>query len=254
MIIMLSVMTFNLRLDWAHDRPNHWEARRPLVQQVLQLYPADVLAFQEVMPNQHQDLVTMLPDYAWHGRGREPQGDGEGCYVFWDSRRLEAVFQETFWLGPDPAKPGRAWDAGCPRICNHVLLRASGQEMHFYNVHLDHVGVLARQKSAELVRQRMNEIDAPAVLLGDFNVERVLESLSALQGLQDCFAVHGSDQEGTFHGFQGVPTMGPIDYVLTSPDFEVDFCQRITDRWEGIYPSDHFGLLARLELVKGRSR
>jgi endonuclease/exonuclease/phosphatase family metal-dependent hydrolase len=246
---MLRVMTFNVRLDLEGDRPNHWLARRPLLQQVLQQYPADLLAFQEVMPNQHQDLIKMLPDYSWHGRGREPQGDGEGCYVFWRDGRFRGVAQETFWLAPDPSQPGRAWDAGCPRICNHVLLRdqEEDREIEVYNVHLDHVGVVARQKSAEIVRQRIDQSRLPTLVLGDFNVERACQQLSALQGLQDCFEVHGSDQEGTFHGFNGWPTLGPIDYVLTSADFEVDFCQRITDRWEEIYPSDHFGLLAHLQ-------
>lgn len=245
---MLSVLTFNLRIDLATDRPNHWEARRPLVQEVLQLYPADVLAFQEVLPHQHADVLAMLPDFDWEGRGREPQGEGEGVYLFWDRRRFKADVRETLWLAEDPRKPGRAWDAGCPRIYNHVVLQDDSVRFRVLNVHLDHVGVVARRKSAEIVRARLAESDLPAVVLGDFNVEQVFAALPSLQGLHDCFAEHGSDQEGTFHGFQGVPRRSPIDYVLTTEGFSVDFCQRITDSWEGRFPSDHFGLLARLEL------
>lgn len=245
---MLTLLTFNVRLDVESDRPNHWQARRPLVEMLLQLYPADVLAFQEVMPNQHTDLVAMLPDFAWEGRGREPAGDGEGVYTFWNRRRLQVEKQETFYLSESPTRPGRAWDAGCPRIYNHVVLRDGERRFRVFNLHLDHVGVQARQRSAEIVRARLGESDLPAVVLGDFNVEQALVALPALAGLCDCNADHGADQEGTFHGFQGVPRRSPIDYVLTTPHFSVEFCQRVVDHWEGRFPSDHFGLLVQVEL------
>jgi len=246
---MFTVLTQNLRLDVASDGANDWKARRPLMEELLQTYSADILAFQEVLMSQRPDLIAMLPDFAWHGRGRDWNGEGEGCYLFWNRERFQALEQETFWLAPDPQQPGLAWDAACPRICNRVVLKAEDMPaIQVFNVHLDHLGQLARQKSAEVVRARMAKSPEPAIILGDFNIEHVFQHLTSLQGLQDCFAVHGSDSAGTFHGFSGVANHSPIDYVLTTPQFEVDFCQRLLDRWEGRYPSDHFGLLAGLEL------
>jgi len=243
----MRVLTFNIRYDNAGDRPNHWPARRPLLAEVLQSYAAHVMAFQEVLPHQRQDLEAMLPDCDWHGRGREPAGDGEGCYLFWRREFFTQVEGETLWLGPDPTLSGRAWDAACPRIYNQVTLETlEGQQFQVFNLHLDHIGVVARQKSAELVHRRMQERSLPTVVLGDLNVENALESLPALQGLQDCSSIHGADQEGTFHGFGGLPTLGPIDYVLATEHFGVDFCQRILDHQGLLYPSDHFGVMAQL--------
>lgn len=247
---MFTILTQNLRIDVASDGANDWTARRPLMEQLLQTYPADILAFQEVLVSQRADLVAMLPGFDWHGRGREPNGEGEGCYLFWNRQRFQAVEQETFWLAPEPLQPGLAWDAACPRICNRVVLRAEEMPaIQIYNLHLDHLGKVARQKSAEVVRAWLGRSPDPAIVLGDFNVEHVFQHLTSLQGLQDCFAVHGSDSAGTFHGFSGLANASPIDYVLTTSEFEVNFCQRLLDRWQGRYPSDHFGLLAGLELA-----
>lgn len=246
---MLTVLTQNLRIDLASDGRNDWNHRRPLMESLLRTYEADVIAFQEVFENQRRDLIAMLPGYSWHGRGREPNESGEGCYVFWNSRRLQAVAQETFFLAPDPQQAGLAWDAACPRICNRVVLKSEEfPAFQLYNVHLDHIGKVARQKSAELVRARMAHSDEPAILLGDFNQQGLFEKLPSLQGLQDAFRAHGADTSGTFHGFKGLPQSSPIDYILITARFTVDFCQLLTDHWDDCYPSDHFGLLAGFEL------
>ena len=247
---MFTVLTQNLRIDVASDGENDWTHRKPLMERLLHDYAADILAFQEVLVHQRRDLIAMLPGYAWTGRGREPGGDGEGCYVFWNAARFQAVEQETFFLAPDPLQSGLAWDAACPRICNRVVLKAEEYPpIQLYNVHLDHLGKVARQKSVDMVRSRMQQSDSPAIMLGDFNEHDAFAHFPSLTGLQDAFAVHGSDQEGTFHGFSGLPRGTPIDYILTTPEISVDFCQRLNDRWDGRYPSDHFGLLAGLELA-----
>lgn len=242
---MLTVLTQNLRIDVASDGANAWAHRRPLMEELLKNYEADIIAFQEVFENQHRDLIAMLPGYSWHGRGREPDETGEGCYVFWNPQRLQAVAQETFFLAPDPKQTGLAWDAACPRICNRLVLKSEElPAFQFYNVHLDHLGYVARQKSAEMVRARIAESPEPAILLGDFNQQNLFHRLPALQGLQDAFAAHGADANGTFHGFTGHPQPSPIDFILTTSEFSVDFCQLLTDHWDDRYPSDHFGLLA----------
>ena len=74
---MLTVLTQNLRIDVASDGVNDWNHRRPLMENLLRTYEADVIAFQEVFENQRRDLIAMLPGYLWHGRGREPARSGD---------------------------------------------------------------------------------------------------------------------------------------------------------------------------------
>ena len=85
---MLTVLTQNLRIDVASDGRNDWTHRRPLMEKLLSSYEADVIAFQEVFENQRRDLVAMLPGYAWHGRGREPDETGDN---FQANARIKAI-------------------------------------------------------------------------------------------------------------------------------------------------------------------
>lgn len=243
------VLTFNLRIDVASDLPNHWTARLPLVGQLLELYQPDLMGFQELFPHQLQDLTALLPGFHWTGNGRDPDRGGEGCYLFWRDSLLSVHQQNTFWLAPDRTNPAPAWDACYPRICNEVILQTStGARFQVYNVHLDHVGQRARLESLSVVREARRQRAMPTIVLGDFNLQQAAETVPALADLMDAHRCHASDQEGTFHAFSGQAQGGPIDYIFVSSEFQVDFTQRLTDCWNGRYPSDHFGLLADLHL------
>lgn len=246
----LLVGTFNLRLYRREDSPNHWEGRLPLVRRVLQELPVDIWGFQEVMPRQMEDLKEVLPNHGWHGQGRENRrGGGEGCYLFWHPRaELEVVEKETFWLGPDMDSPRLAWDAACPRICNQVVFRRGNSQFQVLNTHLDHVGVESRTRSAELLVERIQRSSLPSILMGDFNVQEATRRLPALAVLQDAAELHGVGPEGTYHAFTGEARGGAIDFVLLSPHFEVHFTQLLRDSEGPVFLSDHFPLLAQLEL------
>ncbi len=223
-----------------------------MIERLFSSYDVDIWGFQEVMPRQMEALKELLPNHGWHGQGRENRrGAGEGCYVFWDEKAdLEVLHKETFWLAPDPDQTGLAWDAKCPRVCNQLKFRSGGRDFWIYNLHLDHEGALSRIKSAELIRQRVQSSGLPALVIGDFNIENAVQQLPAFEGFQDAVASHGADREGTFHGFGGIPLRGAIDYVLTTPEFGVDYTQLLKDSWDGRFPSDHYPLLAQVHLAQ----
>lgn len=247
--VQLRALTFNIRLALDSDRPNHWEARRPLVAHLLGEYAPDLIGFQEVLPGQLEDLEEMLPDFDWSGRGRDAGHDGEGCYLFWRHSKLNEVSSETFWLAPDPQQSGPAWDATYARICNHSILRFKDQrELQVFNVHLDHQGKRSRYEAMRRLRQRLDIAQKPSLVLGDFNLENAPQLIPDLLGLRDCLYEHGADRAGTFHGFSGQPRGGPIDFILVSPEFTLDSCMVLRDQWEGRYPSDHFPVLAQLAI------
>lgn len=60
----LNLMTFNIRYGTADDGPNSWPQRRDLVVQVLQQNDADVVALQEALHFQLQEICQSLPHYA----------------------------------------------------------------------------------------------------------------------------------------------------------------------------------------------
>lgn len=90
----------------------------------------------------------------------------------------------NFWLNETPDVPKLGWDAACIRICSWGQFRqkATGFEFYYFNLHMDHVGVVARREAAKLVVKKIGEIakDAPVVLTGDFNVDQTDEIYTIL--------------------------------------------------------------------------
>ena len=52
----------------------------------------------------------------------------------------------------------------------------------FFNLHMDHIGVVARRESAKLIIAKIKEMCAkdPVILTGDFNVDQTSESYQVL--------------------------------------------------------------------------
>jgi endonuclease/exonuclease/phosphatase family metal-dependent hydrolase len=247
--VQIRALTFNIRLDLASDRPNHWGARRDLVADLLAEYAPDLIGFQEVLPNQLDDLQEMLPDFDWMGRGRDADHGGEGCYFFWNPERLSSLREETFWLAPDPEQSAPAWDATYPRICNHLVAQLEdGRQLQCFNVHLDHQGKQSRYEAIKQLRRRLDIVAKPALVMGDFNLAHAPQMIPELLGLRDLMSEHGADRGGTFHGFSGQARGTAIDFILASPQFHLDCCLVLRDHWEGRYPSDHFPLLAQVQI------
>jgi endonuclease/exonuclease/phosphatase family metal-dependent hydrolase len=116
------------------------------------------------------------------------------------------------------------------------------------------VGVSARERSADVLRERIGALvgDHAVIVMGDFNAvagslpHATLTDVTA--GLADSWARAGEQERrrdpGTFHGFTGEPGRGRIDWILSSPglrcvDAGIDRSSR-----GGRYPSDHFPVWA----------
>ena len=98
----LHVMSFNLR--YASDStPNSWAQRRPVMAELLGAELPTVLGSQEGLYAQLKDIARDLPGrYDWLGTGREGGSRGEFMAVHYDSRRLEPLDFDHFWLSDTP--------------------------------------------------------------------------------------------------------------------------------------------------------
>ena len=117
-----------------------------------------------------------MPDFAWCGVGRDDGKEaGEYSAILYRKSRFRLLKTETFWLSPEPDKPGsKGWDAAYPRIVTWARFRdlVSGRTFFHFNTHFDHRGERARVESASLILRKVGEIarDQPFLLTGDFNV------------------------------------------------------------------------------------
>jgi endonuclease/exonuclease/phosphatase family metal-dependent hydrolase len=251
----MTVVTFNLR--FANETDQHpWSARRPiLIRQIADIAPA-VLATQEGLRSQLDDVALGLPDhYAWVGTSRKGATEDEYCAVFYDQRRLELVAADHQWLSETPDVPGSVSWGRLPRMLTAVSFRdAEAGELLVVNTHFDHWSLRARRFGADQLVSylRTHAQGRPVVVMGDFNtgarISRAYRSLLDTP-LVDVFDVaeRPGPEHPTFANYQPPRRRGPrIDWLLVSPDVAVVDCAVDDRSFDGAYASDHLPVTATL--------
>jgi len=263
----IRVMSFNIRLGTAADGPNHWDLRKERVVETIMKFQPDLLGAQEVVNFQRDYLVGKLSDYDSFGAGREDGKEkGEMMTIFFRRDRFEKIDGGHFWLSDQPDTVGsKGWDAALPRLVSWVKLRdqtsPDGLPLLFANTHFDHMGEIARQESAILVRERLTAIGkgCHVVLAGDFNAAEgsvpYRNLFSAKPGdplLHDTYRVAFTEKgpdEGTATNFVATNISGPrIDWIAVGETIKVASAAIDRTAHEGRTPSDHFPVTAVLEI------
>jgi endonuclease/exonuclease/phosphatase family metal-dependent hydrolase len=271
----LRVMTFNIRYGTANDGPDHWNHRRDMVVQVFRDHRPDVVGMQEVLRFQLDEIRAALPQYSEISVGRDDgRHGGEASSILYLTGRFDVQEHGTFWLSDTPEVPGsKSWGNNITRICTWARLRdrQAGASFYLFNTHLDHQSQPARERGAELIAQRMNQRSHPdpIILTGDINagegnvVVRYLKGEAAgvpskpgesapVPPLVDTFRVVHPDASpaGTFNGFTGRRDGEKIDYILTTPEWQVLDAAIVYDNRGGRYPSDHYPVTAVVRLKR----
>ena len=233
----LLVGSYNIRYRNSGDsvRGNVWEKRCQVICDQVNFMAPDIFGAQEVLHGQLIDMLAMLDGYDYIGVGRD-DGKTQGEYeaIFYKRACLRLLDQGHFWLSESPYKPGLGWDAACVRICSWgkfaKMTAADDEAFFFFNLHMDHVGVVARREAAKLIVSKIREIahDAPVIVTGDFNVDQTNEIYSIFVDsgiLKDSYqaARLRFAENGTFNSFDvDLYTSSRIDHVFVSPGTQVD--------------------------------
>ena len=260
----LKVMSYNIRLDVESDGVNRWDARKEKVAALMNYYEADFIGGQEVQHHQLQYLLSQLKSYNYTGVGRDDGKEaGEYSCIFYNKERFELIQQATFWLSPTPDSVSMGWDAACRRVCTYGLFRSkkTKQFLWVFNTHFDHMGVTARIESARLITAKITaltkEKNYPVVLTGDFNSKPdEAPAMYMKEHFTNARSVSTTAPYGpadTWNGFQfAKKPIGCIDYIFISGNskWAVSKFATITDSYDIKYPSDHFPILATLQMIK----
>ena len=253
-----SIISYNIRYDNNWDIENSWKIRRNKISKILGQYSPSIIGIQEGLLNQVQYIDSSLIDYDYVGVGRDDgKMKGEFCAIYFDTTRYVLLKNSTFWLSETPDTISVGWDAALERICTYGLFkdRITKEEFLVFNTHFDHIGVVAREKSSELILKRINKINyqsLPVVLMGDFNsipnsspVKEIKTELSdalqiSLEKLQG--------PRGTFNGFnKDLPIEKRIDYIFTN-DLKVLSYTHINDRLNNNrHISDHLPVMIKIQ-------
>ena len=240
----LLVGSYNIRYKNGGDSVNGnvWEKRCQVICDQVNFMAPEIFGTQEVLHGQLIDMQAQLDGYDYIGVGRD-DGKTQGEYeaIFYKRACLRLLDQGHFWLSETPDKPGLGWDAACVRICSwgkFAKMTATDDEaFFFFNLHMDHVGVVARREAAKLIVAKIREIahDAPVIVTGDFNVDQTNEiySIFVESGiLKDSYqaARLRFAENGTFNSFNvDLYTSSRIDHVFVSPGTQVDAYAVMTD-------------------------
>jgi endonuclease/exonuclease/phosphatase family metal-dependent hydrolase len=256
----VQVMSYNIRCG-SCEKPNdvnHWSRRKLLVADLIRKSGADLIGLQEAELFQVKDLLGLLDGFDWVGVGRDDGRDKGEMNAVLVRRSAFAIEQrQTRFLSETPEKVSKGWDAMLNRTLTHVQLRSrpTGQVLHWFNTHFDHVGVVARAQSAQLIAKTVASLgpDAAVVVTGDLNGNPDFVGYQTLtQNLRDSARHSITPPTGgdiTFNGFgKDLRPGNTIDYIFVSPHLPVQSHRVITDVTHGLYASDHFAVLAQVLL------
>jgi len=254
-----NVMTYNIKYDNVNDTVNNWHDRRQSLVNLLKHYGASFIGTQEVLHRQLTYIDSSLTNYSYIGVGRDDGKEkGEYSPIHYDSVQFKVLDRNTFWLSETPEKNSVGWDASMERICTYGLFeeKSNGKKLYVFNTHFDHIGKIAREESARLLIQKMEEVNKegfPMILMGDLNLIPDTEPIKFLQGkLYDGQKISKNPfygPSGTFNGFNhNLKLNRRIDYIFVI-DLEVKSYIHIDDRMENNkHISDHLPVLATLNM------
>ncbi len=247
--INVNVLTYNIRYGTANDGDNAWPHRRQAVIDLLSESKADVIALQEALKFQIDEIQTALPGYTLVGRGRDDGREKGEFAALLISHRFKVKESGMFWLSETPDKvASKSWNTSITRVCSWARLEGG---FTVASTHWDHVSDEARLNSGRLIAAKLSS--EPLILMGDFNTDYDSKPMESLRtaGLRDSWEAAHPHQKpmGTFNGFRlNAKDGAKIDGVWITKEFEVKRAW-IDDRRGGhTHPSDHFPVGAELSL------
>ena len=249
----ITVMSYNIRSSTKNeqDGPNGWEHRKEAAAKMLLTERPDVVGMQEEMPDQEEFLRERLAAiYEGVSISRDPEKKAdEACSVFYNKQKFDLIRTNTFWLSETPNVPSRGWDGKYKRIVTYVHLKdkKSGQPYLVFNTHLDHKGVVAREKSLQLIADSAIAIggdSVPMFVMGDLNVTPDAPELAPMWNNMKLTQREApvTDTLYTFHGYK--PNKGKmIDYIFYRNASPLEF-RILRDGYGVPYLSDHYPIVA----------
>jgi endonuclease/exonuclease/phosphatase family metal-dependent hydrolase len=267
----IRVMSFNIRGSFRDGgKANTWGNRAdPNVETIERRAPA-LIGFQELQSGNLETYREKLSQYAYVlGPRYGNRAPHDFNAIFFDPSRLELLDSGGFWLSGTPERYSASWRTRVVRSANWACFRLSETGLSFVhlNTHLDHVSRLARVEGSGLILRKLAELredEQPVVLTGDFNCRpgTLVYHNFVEAGFVDTYLAAGNEDgrdANTFHAFKGAryrearPGLGPrrIDWILLRDPrrrVRVGSCLILRDREEesGVYPSDHYPVLAEL--------
>lgn len=252
----IRVMSANLRcINPLDTGKKSWFYRADLIIKNIENNKPSIIGFQEATKWQYAYLKDCLMDFDSVITYRDESTFSEGCPIFYRTDMYDLVDKGSFWLSETPEVMSKDWNSKCYRICSYVILKEKSTEKEFvvFNTHLDHVSDEARINGIGVVLDKISQFGSlPSMIMGDFNAEEgsVTYENVTKDFLDARYQVDNAVDSCTYQNFGKELDRNRIDYFMISKTgINVKSYKVVTDTFDGVYPSDHFPLLAEFTLV-----
>jgi endonuclease/exonuclease/phosphatase family metal-dependent hydrolase len=236
-----------------------WERRKgPLFKAI----DADVIGFQEMesfsggsVSSSNLTLDWLLENNTGYGAAAvgNPEDFPSTQPILYKTERLSLLEQGWFFFSETPdVIYSRTFNGSFPAYASWAAFkdRASDKAFRVVNLHTDFRSRSNRQKSIELVRDRITpwiEAGEKLFVLGDFNA---LSGSSLLQIVEDVGVVFPVVEGAPYHLNRGVNLFGAIDHIgLVGDAAAAGAPVVLREKFDGEWPTDHYPVI--LDVILG---
>ncbi len=251
---LIRIISSNIRFDNPNDNEHKWCYRLPLLSDLINRSQPDILGTQEGWQPQLYELHSKLNNLSIIDSHRNWIEDRMYPTIFLNTSRFEVIESGDIWLSETPyTEASKSFNSAFPRLCTWCYCKdkLTQTENLFINVHLDHLETSTRQKQIEVLINEIQKVCKTdrVILMGDFNespgqkVREIINNSSI--DLKDPWLKFNKPEETSHHSFKGFREDGTrIDWILHTPNFIAKSIELLKDSHNGIYPSDHYPVLA----------
>ncbi|MBE6775420.1 MAG: endonuclease/exonuclease/phosphatase family protein [Ruminococcaceae bacterium] len=252
------VMSFNLRCK--DDPEGSIDNRSQIALEVINQYAPDSFGIQEATPKWLRILDEKVGDrYARIGQARDFFGPlSEYNCVYYLKDKYNLLDSGTFWLSETPYKKYSVdYDSACRRIASWAVLedKETGKVYTHINTHLDHVLESTRDAQCKVLLAEMAKLQTQGtvVITGDFNTYSDGDVYASMTAGADDAAITADVAVGagiTYHNYgkKADEGQGAIDFIFLTKGTPVDTYKVIRDTVQGMYPSDHYPVIADIHI------
>ena len=256
MATRLKIISFNMRMNNPGDGINAFPNRKGRIKEFIDGCDADVIGFQEILPEMRDFLVEAFPNYYMVGVGRGRNYDDESALIAFRKDKMELISCDTVMLSTTPRVFGSRYDGSdqshCPREYVKAFLKHKDidEPFYVYNVHTDHLGVMAREFASLQMLQDMCSHNYKVFFTGDFNAQPNERSIKMIVENSTRPMVDAVGGTITFHNFgKIIDGDAKIDYIFADKDTRVVESAIVADEGvDGVYISDHYPIWAIFEV------
>ncbi|MBE6598032.1 MAG: endonuclease/exonuclease/phosphatase family protein [Ruminococcaceae bacterium] len=228
--------------------------RKESVRQTILRFLPDTVGLQEATPEWMKYLQASMGDiYDSVGLGRDGGANGEHSAILYRKDRFDLIETGTKWMSETPDEVSKFEESSLNRIFTYAILsdKKSGTEIMVVNTHLEHTSSAARERQVGVLLDFLeNYTQYPIVLTGDFNASpesNVYRTVTA--ALADSSEIaETAERRSTYHNYG--KSAARIDYAfVSSENIEVLHYRVITEKMNGMLPSDHYALLIEYDVL-----